>query len=49
MASGNNTNLVTIFAIVLMVLVAGFVAYRMDVFGGSDGGRDGGGEHRGRH
>ncbi len=48
MASGNNSNLVAIFAIVLMVLIAGFVAYRMDVFGSSDGG-DRAGDHRGRH
>lgn len=51
MASGNNSNLVAIFAIALLVLIAGFVAYRMDVFGSSDGDRGGdrAGDHRGRH
>lgn len=30
----SNTGVVAIFAIVLMVLIAGFIAYRAGVFGG---------------
>ncbi len=45
MASSNSsTSVVAIFAMMIMVLIAGFVAYRMDVFGGG-GGNDG--MHRG--
>ena len=39
MASENNTSVVAIFAIVLMVLIGGFLAYRAGVFGGGDAGR----------
>lgn len=34
----SNSSIVAIFAILLMVLIGGFVAYRMGVFGG--GGHD---------
>jgi hypothetical protein len=38
MASDNNTGVVAIFAIVLMVLIGGFIAYKAGVFGGGGGG-----------
>lgn len=37
MADNSNSSIVAIFAIVLMVLIGGFVAYKMGVFGGGDG------------
>jgi hypothetical protein len=37
--SSGSTGVVAIFAIVLMVLVAGFIAWRSGVFGGDDGKR----------
>ena len=37
MADNNNSGIVAIFAIVLMVLIGGFVAYKMGAFGGGDG------------
>jgi LPXTG-motif cell wall-anchored protein len=33
----SNSNIVAIFAIMLMVLIAALVAWRMGVFGGGDG------------
>ena len=35
--SSSNTGVVAIFAILLMVMIAGFVAWRAGVFGGGDG------------
>ena len=35
--SSGSTGVVAIFAILLMVLVAGFIAWRSGVFGGGDG------------
>ena len=44
MADGNSSSsIVAIFAIVLMVLIAGFVAFRTGLLGGSG---DGGHEHK---
>ena len=40
-SEGSNTSIVAIFAIVLMVIIGGFIAYKAGVFGGGDGG----GEH----
>ncbi len=37
MADNNNSGIVAIFAIVLMVLIGGFVAWKMGAFGGGDG------------
>ena len=38
MASDNSSSsIVAIFAIVLMVLIGGFIAYKAGVFGGGDG------------
>ncbi len=37
MASEGNTGVVAIFAIVLMVIIGGFIAYKAGVFGGGDG------------
>ena len=49
-SSSNSTSVVAIFAMVLMVLIGGFVAYRMDVFGGGGGGGPGhDGNHHGGH
>lgn len=36
MAQDNSTSIVAIVAIVLLVLIGGFVAYRAGVFGGGD-------------
>lgn len=36
--SSSNTGVVAIFAILLMILVAGFVAWRAGAFGGGKGG-----------
>lgn len=35
-----STSIVAIFAIILMLGVAGFIAWRAGVFGGNDGGGD---------
>ena len=35
--SGSSTSIVAIFAIVLMVLIGGFIAYKAGVFGGGGG------------
>ncbi len=35
--SSSNTGVVAIFAILLMVMIAGFIAWRAGVFGGNDG------------
>jgi len=37
MAQDNSTSIVAIVAIVLLVLIGGFVAYKAGVFGGSSG------------
>ncbi len=34
---GSSTSIVAIFAIVLMVMIGGFIAYRAGVFGGDSG------------
>jgi hypothetical protein len=36
--SSGNTGVVAIFAILLMVMIAGFIAWRAGVFGGNGGG-----------
>lgn len=36
-SDSNSSSIVAIFAIVLMVLIGGFVAYKMGAFGGGDG------------
>lgn len=41
-SDSNSSSIVAIFAIVLMVLIGGFVAYKMGAFG--DGGGDGKGK-----
>jgi hypothetical protein len=38
MASESNTGVVAIFAIVLMVIIGGFIAYKAGMFGGGGGG-----------
>jgi hypothetical protein len=38
--SSSNTNVVPIFAILLMIMIAGFVAWRAGVFGGNGNGGD---------
>jgi hypothetical protein len=35
--SSGNSSIVAIFAIVMMVLIAGFIAWKMGVFGGGSG------------
>jgi hypothetical protein len=35
----SSTGVVAIFAIVMMVVIAGFIAWRAGVFGGGDGGK----------
>lgn len=37
MADNSSSSIVAIFAIVLMILVGGLVAYKMGAFGGGDG------------
>jgi len=44
--SSNNSGIVAIFAIVLMVLIAGFLAYQTGFIGGHGGG-GGGSTHHG--
>ena len=36
-SSGGSTAIVAIFAIMLMVVIAGFIAFKMGVFGGGGG------------
>lgn len=38
--SSSNTGVVAIFAILLMIMIAGFIAWRAGVFGGGNGGGD---------
>jgi hypothetical protein len=43
--SSGSTSIVAIFAIILMLGVAGFLAWRAGVFGGGNGGGGGGSSH----
>ncbi|HTL34242.1 MAG TPA: hypothetical protein VL326_14025 [Kofleriaceae bacterium] len=38
--SSGSTGVVAIFAILLMIMIAGFIAWRAGVFGGGNGGSD---------
>ena len=37
--NGSNTGVVAIFAIMLLALIGGFIAWQAGVFGGGDGGK----------
>ena len=43
--NSGSTSIVAIFAIILMLGIAGFVAWRAGVFGGGHNGGGGGGDH----
>ena len=38
--NGSNSGIVAIFAIMLLVMIGGFIAWQAGVFGGGDGGGD---------